>query len=119
MKHILTALTLIVFMAWLLPLGIYIKPSQEKIACDGQRAICLCHVGLHKAANKPMEPGISLKGQTASSQKEEAHGGAAGHYFVSAKVIVSQGLQVASAFENQYLCYKNPYLASLDHVPKA
>lgn len=28
--------------AWLLPLGAFIKPSQEKIACGGNRAMHMC-----------------------------------------------------------------------------
>ena len=27
---------------WLLPLGVFIKPSQEKTACDGQRPFHMC-----------------------------------------------------------------------------
>jgi len=62
-----------------LPLGIFIKPSQEKVVCDGQRAICMCHAFVPKASASAVEPGINLKAGT-SSNKENPSGG---NYFVS------------------------------------
>lgn len=30
------------FVLWILPLGVFIKPIDEKKVCDGKRAICMC-----------------------------------------------------------------------------
>ena len=43
-EKIIILIFIISFILWILPLGFFIKPSQEKFACDGQRAICMCQV---------------------------------------------------------------------------
>jgi hypothetical protein len=116
MKKLLAALIVISFILWILPLGYFIKPSQEKLVCDGQRAICMCYMVGHKSPDKAMEPGIALKAGS-SSNKENSSGGGA-NYFISTKPIVALNLQFASFFKDQYLCYKNPFLTSLEPVPK-
>ena len=114
MKRWLALFLLTSFILWILPLGCFIKPSQEKMACDGQRAMCMCSVMMgHKAVDKAMA-GISLK--AASPSKENSS--SAGNYFVQAKSIIALNLPSASLFENQSLAYKNPFLASLEYVPK-
>src|SRR5262245_15978819 len=42
MFRLIRTILAFVFLLWLLPLGIFIAPSKEKLLCDGQRAICLC-----------------------------------------------------------------------------
>ena len=44
---------LICLFVWLLPLGAFIKPSQEKIACDGHRAFHMCCMMLGKVNPNP------------------------------------------------------------------
>ena len=92
MRHFIALLTVVLFLIWLLPLGVFIKPSQEKVACDGQRAICMCHAFIPKASDNAMKPGINLKAG-ASSNKENPSGG---NYFVSAKPIVILNAHLAS-----------------------
>jgi hypothetical protein len=116
MNKLLSSFLVISFILWILPLGIFVKPSQEKLACDGQRAICMCHALVLKESDKAMEAGINLKAGS-STNKENSSAGA-GNYFVSAKPKVILNLHATSFFENQYHCYKNPFLASLEYVPK-
>src|SRR5208283_4955065 len=112
MRETVGGLTAVVFFIWLLPLGIFIKPSQEKVACDGQRAICMCHAFVPKAADKATEPGITLRAG-ASSNKENP---SAGNYFVSAKPAVILNAHLTSFFQNQLFPYKSPFLVSLEQV---
>ena len=118
MKRLLILFLLISFTLWILPLGYFIKPSMQKLACDGQRAMCMCccMFGHHKSVDKAMEAGIALKA-CSSSNKENSSGGSS-TYFVSVKPAVTLNLHAVSVFENQFLTYKNPFLASIDHVPK-
>jgi hypothetical protein len=115
MKKLLPLFLAVSFILWVLPLGFFIKPSQQKLACDGQRAMCMCHALVFKSSDKAMEPGLALKAGS-SPNKENSSG--AGNYFVSAKPAVALNLQSASVFENQFLSYKSPYLAALEYVPK-
>ncbi len=104
------------FILWVLPLGFFINPSQEKLACDGQRALCMCRALVPKSSEKAMEAGINLKAG-ASANKENSSGGA-GNYFISARPAIALNLLFASQFENQFLSYRNPSLAALEYVPK-
>ena len=104
------------FFIWILPWGVFIKPSQEKMACGGQRAICLCHIAPVQAPDKPLE-GVWFKGMTSTHKDHGGPGG--GNYFLAGRSKADQGLRPASFFENWHFCYKSPYLASLEHVPKA
>ena len=115
MKRFLLLFLLFGFLLWILPLGYFIKPSQEHLVCDGQRAFCMCCMMKPKVADKAMEAGVSLKAGT-STGKESSSGG--GNYFVSTKPIVMINLHLASVIENPFLAYKNPFLASVDYVPK-
>lgn len=119
MKKTALSFITIVFVLWLLPLGVFIKPAQEKTACGGQRAICLCsHRGEAAAKAKPMEASTTYK-SAAASQKEAVPAGGAAHYFVAAQTVDAQMLIAAACLEQQYLHYKDPFLSTLDHVPKA
>jgi len=115
MKKSLAFFLVTSFILWILPLGVFIKPSAEKLACDGQRAMCMCHALVLKIADKAIEHGLAYKTGT-SSNKENSSGG--GNYFVSAKPAVALNLQLTSLFDNQFLSYKSPYLAALEYVPK-
>ncbi len=42
MKRITALFSLVTVILWLMPLGAFIKPSQEKTACDGKRAFHMC-----------------------------------------------------------------------------
>jgi len=113
-RRLISSLTFVLFFIWLLPLGIFIKPSQEKVVCDGQRAICMCHAFVPKASASAVEPGINLKAGT-SSNKENPSGG---NYFVSTKPVVILNSYLMSLFQNQFFPYKSPSLVSLEQVPK-
>ncbi len=72
MRKIIFSITALVFLIWILPLGIFIKPSQEKVACNGQRAICLC---THRLG-KPVAKSAAYKGIGAAQKKHNEAGGA-------------------------------------------
>jgi len=42
MKKAVTLVTFVCLFTWLMPLGAFIRPSQEKVACDGCRAFHMC-----------------------------------------------------------------------------
>jgi len=116
MKKLLASFLLVSFILWVLPLGVFIKPSLQKLACDGQRAMCMCHAFIPKSVDKAMEPGMALKAGGAANKENSSGGGS--NYFVSARPAVTLNLHLTSFFENQHLCYKSPFLAALEYVPK-
>jgi hypothetical protein len=116
MNKLLASFLLLCFILWILPLGFFIKPAMQKLACDGQRAMCMCYAMGHKPADKAMETGISLKAGVSSNKENPSSGSS--NYFVSVKPVLAVKLHSASIFENQFLSYKNPFLAAVDYVPK-
>ncbi len=115
MNKISASFLIISFLLWLLPLGYFIKPGQEKLACDGQRAVCMCHALVPKGSRQAMEPGMGLRAG-GSTHKDNATGG--GNYFISVKPPLALPLLSAFLVENQHFFYRNPYLTALEHVPK-
>jgi len=117
MQRFLSSAVIILFFIWILPLGAFFKPSQAKIACDGQRAICLCPhlIAKHKAKDQGekiviVNPGV---------QKEGSSSGGASHDFV---FIRSQHHNNCLA---SFLLHQNQSIQQLlfnkevEHVPKA
>ncbi len=88
------------------------------MACGGQRAICLCHQTLAKASHQPMEQGVSFRGAGSSPKQEASSNGGANHSYLVVLLRQVATTQLAAAVEHKYLSYKNPYLATLEHVPK-
>ncbi len=117
MKRVYALVIIVLFFIWILPLGFFIKPSQEQVVCNGQRAICLCsHLTAKKTAKNAGEK--VYKGSEAS-QKEQNGSGGANHKFLSAQ----------EYFQNHNQLYFYPRLKSsffsfsivrcIEHVPKA
>ncbi len=107
------------FFSWLLPLGIFIKPAQEKIACDGQRAVCLCtNTAQARGKNISLE-GHSFKNNSKSNKESNASGGGAGHYYLVAHSHAEQALRILNLHDFMLFAYGNPFLRTIDHVPKA
>ena len=57
----LTGILTLVFFAWLLPLGAFIRPAQEGTACGGKRAMHMCSMGMARAPKTQKPPaGVSV-----------------------------------------------------------
>lgn len=117
MKKYISILISILFFIWILPLGVFIEPSQEQIACGGQRAICLC-----RHWDKRVQPNvltqISLKNFNAGTSKEESSSSGGNHYYLSVTGASHNGLLQLSAFSDQTSLYSFRYYQSIEHVPK-
>ncbi len=118
MRKIVLSITALLFLIWILPLGIFIKPSQEKLACNGQRAICLCsHLmakQLAKTTGKPI-----YKGGGTTEQKEHSAPGGSSHYFSVAQKKNQINKHFSFYHQQQSCLYSLLVARSIDHVPKA
>ena len=119
MHMFIRSLTVLLFFIWILPLGFFIKPAQEKFACDGQRALCLCtHTQVEKGKGSPIER-VSLKANPDSHKEANASGGGAGHYYLAAHLPIQNNLAMHALNDQMFLAYRNPFLSSIEHVPNA
>ena len=118
MQRLVTLLIVGLFFIWILPLGVFIKPSQEKIACDGQRAICLCHMQVAKAhssghSDKPM------LAHNNGSNKEAASSGGGANQFLACAILNGVNERISRYFGSPQHIPSLLLVRNIDHVPKA
>jgi hypothetical protein len=114
MKRLLASLLLLGFILWVLPLGYFIKPSQEKSICDGQRGLCMCHVFIPKSVEKALDHGFNWRSAPAPNKENNS----AGNYFISGKLAIAANPSLFLNVHQFDFSYQNPYLAAFDPVPK-
>ena len=116
MSRIFSILTLPAFFLWIIPLGVFIKTSQEGKICGGQRAICLCSANFHNKPVKNIKPMLVNAGQVS---KESSSSSGANREFFTAKFFLN------TLFTQQTFCLLDPhptaalFIKSIEHVPKA
>lgn len=114
-KGVLLA-TLLLFIIWILPLGFFIKPSQEKKVCNGQRAICLCSKFLAKSSGQWTDK-ILLKNGTNTNKEASGFGGTSQNYLV-AQTSNSIYKYRSSYYQQQSFLYFVFVARPIEHVPK-
>lgn len=115
MPKTISLTTALLFFIWILPLGVFIKPAQEKFACNGQRAICLCsHLMAKKSSSQPAK----IINPSGGTQKDAGGPGGANHDFwlTEANLMIPQKI---SKYLHQPTClYSFLDDKSIEHVPK-
>jgi len=114
-RRLILSLTVVLFLIWILPLGYFIKPSQEKIACDGQRGICMCCCHIFKKVS----PGkVMLSCSTQGTSKEASSSGGASNYFLST-VFVTPVFDLRSSQWGSPIQFPSLFfIRSIESVPK-
>lgn len=78
MRKFVSSLSVITILVWVLPLGVFIKPSQEKTVCGGKRAFHMCHMAKASATSQNESTKITLNTAGQSGQEKEK-GGSSGN----------------------------------------
>lgn len=116
MRQAVLSLTALLFLIWILPLGIFIAPSKEKIGCNGQRAFCMCsHMTTKQQQN---DAGKTVYKGSSDSQKEQNGAGGSSHYFLPAQKKDQDYLQFSLYDQKQSLLYSLLSARPIEHVPK-
>ena len=117
MQRAVSSLLVIFFILWILPLGYFIKPSQEKTVCDGQRAMCMCSVHFaHKSPSNTLG-GISTANPN-GNKEAPSNGGGAGNYFESNLSVLSVSHStVLPDFQVEFIPSLQ-FISPIEHVPK-
>ena len=117
MQQLIISLIASLFFLWLLPLGVFIKPSLEKIACDGQRAVCLCHAQIDKAhSNNSAKSALT---QNSGGNKEAAHSGGGANQFLICISYDNVDERISKHFESPQHIPSLLFVQNIEHVPKA
>ena len=77
MFRVVSLILAITFASWVMPLGVFIKPKDEKMACDGQRAFHMCSMMQKEAASKVSSPTVSIMNASGQEQgpRSQSSGG--------------------------------------------
>ncbi len=117
MKKIIKILTTVLFFIWILPLGVFIKAEQEKKACNGQRAICLCSHLVAKQLAKNAGKTFIQTSASASASKENS--GRANHNFlIWDSDLTSKKKRTAYIYSSSFL-YSIKTSRVIESVPKS
>jgi hypothetical protein len=117
MKQITALSTIILFFVWILPLGVFIRPSQEKLACGGRRAVCLCSHMDPQSKAKPAQ-GCSLQANPNANEEANASANGPGQYYLAAYLSSQEILNTFILHESLASPYHTPSLDPIEHVPK-
>lgn len=108
-------LTLTLFL-WLMPLGTFIKPSQEKTACDGQRPFHMCSMMAGKAEASGTKGKIVLANPTSGPQAKSAASG--GDEFLPALDLFVHRSETRYHFQSERLIPQTRFLSPVEHPPQ-
>ncbi len=104
---------IVCFIFWIIPLGAFIKPAQEELACNGQRAICLCSHLLAKTAHTSNQKVFV----SPTAHKEVSSFGSSHDFLIPATNSKDQtGLSYLFLISTTPSSLK--HLRSIEHVPK-
>lgn len=106
----------ITVLAWILPLGYFIKPSQEKIACDGQRAFHMCTMNLVKPASEAADSRVKFTNPGTTTEKAKDSG-------MGAQTLLQNPVNFYPPFGFQFLKFRSTLSLSsisnpIDHPPQ-
>lgn len=118
MKPLVSLLSITLFILWILPLGFFIKPNQEKTACGGLRAVCMCRMGFSALQNKPIE-GYSNKSVSVDGRVRSVTGVGGASYLTQAVPVIEMRQAQSIDVKELIVYYKDPLHSPVDHVPKA
>jgi len=116
MRRLISSLTLVLFFVWILPLGIFIRPSDAKRFCDGQRAVCLC---AHLIAKQRSSSAKIVTAKNTGAQKEASSSGGGGNHYLAAGKSGMPGASLSRYFEETSSLYSLAVPRSIEHVPKS
>lgn len=98
MYHLSSFIALACFCLWILPLGAFIKPSQEGTACGGKRAFHMCSMEMGKARPPESSQKISFTNASGFGHQGKSSASTSGDDFVA----VSRG---RSSLEDSFRHY--------------
>lgn len=117
MKQLQSIITIILFLVWILPLGTFIKPEKEKLACNGKRAICLCRhllaLQLSKAAKKTF---LNNGGQVA---KERQGTSSSSPSFMNVFAEHNVNFNRDAFYQDNQIVNSLLVIRPIDHVPRS
>ena len=114
MRRVISITAVFVFVMWILPLGVFVVPSQEKAFCDGQRAICLCS---HITKSKDASAVKTIAKGNAVTPKESS-GFSSSHYEGSFTSLNIRNTKANRPLVRESSLYDLLVSCPVEHIPK-
>jgi hypothetical protein len=102
---------LISFCLWIIPLGAFIRLSDEGKICGGQRAICLCHF----APAKKMDLAKKISVSSNASKEKDSTGGQ--HFLARFSEAIFSNTKY-SFLQQDCFFSSEMFQRNIEHVPK-
>ena len=83
MFRTITFFTTVCLLLWIMPLGAFIRPGQEKTACGGKRAFHMCSMKMGKAGPQESSQKISFTSASSFGDQSKSSAGTSGDDFVA------------------------------------
>ncbi|HXV19319.1 MAG TPA: hypothetical protein VD883_04500 [Candidatus Omnitrophota bacterium] len=117
-KSVSLFLTIALF-AWLMPLGAFIKKTEEKTACGGKRAFHMCSMMQGKADPNPSST-VSLQNASdfGNSAQSQASGSVSDDLLMPSRVLASGQPDLFRAQEAASFRYRTIYSGVLQPPPE-
>lgn len=102
-----------------MPLGVFIKPSQEKMACDGKRAFHMCSMMSSDAAAHVDKSGrVAFANQASGLEKHAKAQSAGGDEFLPAVEVHENSLSGSFLSDQEFLTPDFSYILRIDRPPQ-
>jgi hypothetical protein len=121
MFRLSSIVTILCFFLWILPLGAFIKPSQEDTACGGKRAfhMCMCSMGMGKIRPSESTQKISFANASDFGHQGKSSAGASGDDFLLDIVNRDQKSLASKHFLTAFHRTSQTYPRPVFHPPTA
>lgn len=116
MRRICSLFVSIVFLGWIMPLGSWIQPAQESVACNGQRAVCMCSHA--KAAPAAAQPGPAVYKAGGAARGEPGGSASARQYLHAIELGAFFGAQAGHLFTRDFQPALLFVARPIEHIPK-
>ncbi len=120
MKKVIALFSAAAIFVWILPLGSFIKPSQEKTACDGRRGMHMCSAEFSEVSRPDSgSQKISFTNASGFEKTQKSSSGSAGNDF-TASIFYASVQEADSKFVPPvFMVPAQVFLLRPDPVPKA
>lgn len=119
MLRSVSPLLVVCFFAWILPLGAFIRPSQEKAACGGNRAFHMCTMEMSQPQKDPGPQKVSFTGGSGVEKTNKSASGSGGNDFTNGSILAKVHDKESRLAELNFILPRLTFFFTPDPVPKA
>ncbi len=118
MKRIIALFSTLAIFFWILPLGAFIKPSQEKTACGGNRAFHMCTMGMSSAKKVPAPERVTFTSASGAEKDHQSAGGSGGNDFLVISAFAMKPDRCSKLLDFNFCLPIQSFVFLPDPVPK-